>query len=157
MKNNFLYLVLFCIGILSVASCSQPEQKSDANAQVTKTTKAEQPVAPNQAKKTNAQALTPAKLIKINKPTKMKSNNDKQLWQEGTLTFLNFEGGFFGIITNQGTKLLPMNLTKKFHQHKAKIRFKGEIQQGLLTIQQWGTPFKISAIELIAVGDDPQN
>ena len=37
------------------------------------------------------------------------------------------------------------------------IPTKGEIQKGLLTIQQWGTPFKISAIELIEPGDEPNN
>lgn len=153
MKNYFLYMLIFSVGSMLLFACSQTEGEQTK----TQVLEATQATKSTETKKKFEQILTPSKLTHIKKQPKMKSSDEKHQWQVGTLTFLNFEGGFFGIITDQGNKLLPMNLAKKFQQHKAKVRFKGEIQKGLLTIQQWGTPFKISAIELIEPGDEPNN
>ena len=65
--------------------------------------------------------------------------------------------GFFGLVTKKGTKLLPMNLTKTYHQHGAIVKFRGVMLKEMVTIQQWGTPFKIEDIELIESGDEPNN
>lgn len=73
-------------------------------------------------------------------------------WHQGTVQFLNLEGGFYGIITDSGKRLLPMNLAKEFRQNGAIIRVKGKVKN-VLTIQQWGTPFEISDIELVKPGN----
>jgi hypothetical protein len=72
-------------------------------------------------------------------------------WQRGRVQFLNLEGGFYGIITDSGKKLLPMNMTKEFAQNGAIVRVKGKVKD-VMTIQQWGTPFTINDIELIKPG-----
>jgi hypothetical protein len=72
-------------------------------------------------------------------------------WQRGRVQFLNLEGGFYGIITDSGKKILPMNMTKEFAQNGAIVRIKGEVKN-VMTIQQWGTPFTITEIELITPG-----
>ncbi len=59
------------------------------------------------------------------------------------------EGGFYGIISATGEKLLPLNLSEAYYQAGAKVRFKAE-KANVETIQQWGTPVTILAIELIA-------
>jgi hypothetical protein len=170
MKNYFLYMLVVSMGSMLLFACSQTESEVEkTNTQVldatqatkeTNATKAPIATKTNKAnkvtedKKNTEKMLIPGKVTDIKKQVKMKSSDDKNQWQMGTLTFLNFEGGFFGLVTDQGNKLLPMNLPKKFQQHKAKVKFKGEIQKGMFTIQQWGTPFKISAIELIELGDE---
>lgn len=72
-------------------------------------------------------------------------------WQTGRVQFLNLEGGFYGIITESGKKLLPMNIPKEFAQNGAVIRVKGK-EKNVMTIQQWGTPFTITDIELLTPG-----
>ena len=73
-------------------------------------------------------------------------------WQRGRVQFLNLEGGFYGIITDSGKKILPMNMAKEFAQNGAIVRIKGKVKN-VLTIQQWGTPFTITDIELITPGN----
>jgi hypothetical protein len=72
-------------------------------------------------------------------------------WQRGRVQFLNLEGGFYGIITDSGKKILPMNMAKEFAQNGAVVRIKGKVKD-VMTIQQWGTPFTITEIELITPG-----
>jgi hypothetical protein len=70
----------------------------------------------------------------------------------GTVQYFNLEGGFYGIVTDKGLKLLPSGLPKEYLQDGAIIEFSGEIQKGVLTIQQWGTPFSIKSVNLIEPG-----
>tara|TARA_R110000822_G_scaffold68357_4_gene166160 strand:+ start:155 stop:661 length:507 start_codon:yes stop_codon:yes gene_type:complete len=73
-------------------------------------------------------------------------------WQRGRVQFLNLEGGFYGIITDSGRKILPLNMAKEFAQNGAIVRIKGKVKN-VMTIQQWGTPFTITEIELIEPGN----
>ncbi|WDE11548.1 hypothetical protein [Thalassomonas haliotis] len=73
-------------------------------------------------------------------------------WQQGTVKYLTMEGGFYGIVTDEGKKLLPMGLPSKYRQHGAKVKVRGELIKDMMTIQQWGTPFKITEVELLAPG-----
>jgi len=90
--------------------------------------------------------------VKVAKVELSKADLDKMQWIEGKIIFLNLEGGFYGIVTKQGEKLLPMNLEAKYRLHNAEVRVQGKLQKDIRTIQQWGTPFRISAIELIKAG-----
>lgn len=75
-----------------------------------------------------------------------------QQWQKGKIVFNVFEGGFFGIITDSGEKLLPMNLTNQYRQVGAIVKFKGKKNKDVMTTKQWGTSYTIEAIELISKG-----
>jgi len=70
-------------------------------------------------------------------------------WQQGKIIFKNLEGGFYGLVTDKQQKLLPVNLAKSFQKNGLIVRFKGRELTDIMTIQQWGTPFKLSNIELI--------
>ncbi len=87
-------------------------------------------------------------------PAKQLAVKDKKSMSEykGTIHFLNLEGGFYGIVTENGVKLLPMNLAKEYQKPGAVVKVKGETLD-VMTIQQWGTPFKITAIEIIELKD----
>ncbi len=70
-------------------------------------------------------------------------------WQQGKIIFKNLEGGFYGLITDKQQKLLPVNLAISFQKNGLIVKFKGQELTDIMTIQQWGTPFKLSNIELI--------
>jgi hypothetical protein len=67
-------------------------------------------------------------------------------WQYGTVQHFTFEGGFYGIITDQGKKLLPINLPKNYHSSAMSIKIKGKLITDIMTVNQWGTPFEITEI-----------
>ena len=93
--------------------------------------------------------VTEEKTTQITKVKKENQVQDVSEWQQGQLVFVQLEGGFYGIISSTGEKLLPLNLSETYAQAGATIRFKAE-KSSVETIQQWGRPVTILAIELIA-------
>jgi hypothetical protein len=73
-------------------------------------------------------------------------------WQQAKIKYMNIEGPFYGLITHSGDKLLPLNLDKAFKQDGAVVSIQGEKVDNMITIQQWGKPFKITHIKLIKAG-----
>ena len=65
----------------------------------------------------------------------------------GTITFLDFEGGFYGIITEDNVKLLPVNLDEAYWIDGKKIRFKYIEKTDIMSVHQWGIPVEISVID----------
>ncbi|MBS3797932.1 MULTISPECIES: hypothetical protein [unclassified Pseudoalteromonas] len=85
-------------------------------------------------------------------PASPPSNTDEK-WLEAEVCYLNLEGGFFGLVTRDGKRLLPLNLPATFSQAGAQVKLQGYAQRDMMTIQQWGTPFHLTQIEFI----DPVN
>lgn len=65
---------------------------------------------------------------------------------KGTIKFMSFEGGFYGIVTDNNLKFLPTNLTEKYRQNGAIVEFSGDEIKDIITFQQWGIPFEINEI-----------
>lgn len=76
----------------------------------------------------------------------------QQGWKTGKVHYLNFEGGFYGIVTDQNEKLLPMNLPKAYRIEGTVLALKGEFMTDMLTTQQWGKLFKISDYKVLELG-----
>jgi hypothetical protein len=76
-----------------------------------------------------------------------------KIWQTVTVNYYNFEGGFYGLVTSTGGKLLPMNLAKEYQVPGTVLKIKGEMIKDMITIQQWGQPYQISDVELITLGN----
>lgn len=81
-----------------------------------------------------------------------KGSKKVQKWHTGKLQFINLEGGFYGFIGDNGERLLPLGLDKKYRQHGAEIKILGYIDKDIMTIQQWGQPFKVLKVEMIKEG-----
>ncbi|MDD4254614.1 MAG: hypothetical protein PHP59_04470 [Methanofollis sp.] len=64
----------------------------------------------------------------------------------GTVTYIDLEGGFYGIVAVDGTRYLPLDLDPAFEQDNLSVRFTVE-KVDVATIQQWGTPVKVISIE----------
>ena len=64
----------------------------------------------------------------------------------GTVVYNNLEGGFYGIVTDEGTHYLPLNLPDVFAEDNLVITFMGIVRADVATIQQWGTPLELTEI-----------
>ena len=69
----------------------------------------------------------------------------------GTVRHVTLEGGFFGIETEDGENLFPINLPDSFKRDGLKIRFQAE-DAAVLTISQWGRPVRVRDVSLAAHG-----
>jgi hypothetical protein len=136
MNLNLNKSIMLCFAFFTLIACN--EQSSVATA----------------SKEDNQEKLT----LSATQPTKNsvktlpKSAGVKVMWQTATVKYMEFEGGFWGLVTENGQKLLPMNLAKEFRQLGAVVKFQGQVKGDMMTIQQWGTPFQITEITLIKAG-----
>ena len=76
----------------------------------------------------------------------------EQSWQVVTVKHIKLEGGFYGLLTSNGIKLLPTNLATRYQIDGTTLKVKGAEVKGMMSIQQWGMMFEITDIELIAIG-----
>lgn len=60
--------------------------------------------------------------------------------------WIPLEGGFFGLVAEDGRKFLPMNLPEEFQSKGLKVRVKGKTKK-VMNIYMWGTPLEIIRIK----------
>ncbi|MDG6256237.1 MAG: hypothetical protein QCH35_01420 [Methanomicrobiaceae archaeon] len=72
---------------------------------------------------------------------------------KGTVRIVPLEGGFFGIVSDDGHKYYPINLADEYKVQGLRVRFVAQLRGDVVTIQQWGTPIEIIEIEAI-VGEE---
>ncbi len=102
--------------------------------------------------------------IQVQKPTPVEIKAEAPVEKEkvmslhfkGTIKLIELEGGFYGIITDKGQKILPMNLNPEYMQDGAEIEFSGHYKN-VMTIQQWGKPFTVTEVKLIKEGKKKSN
>ena len=78
-------------------------------------------------------------------------------WQQVSVVFNDFEGGFYGLVTAKNEKLLPLNLPKKYRVPGTLMKIKGKYIKDMMTTVQWGEVFEISEHELILLGTVKKN
>ena len=66
--------------------------------------------------------------------------------ENGTVTYIDLEGGFYGIIADGGRHYLPLGFEERYRVDGMRVAFAGKIARDIVTIQQWGTPVKILAV-----------
>lgn len=74
---------------------------------------------------------------------------DGMLPVQGTVRYIKLEGGFWGIITDKGQKILPENLPREYRKDGLRLSFEAREIKGMMTIQQWGTLSSLSDIKVI--------
>lgn len=62
------------------------------------------------------------------------------------MRYLSFEGGFYGILGDNGKNYLPDKLTEEFQIDGLKIYFEGTITD-LTTTVQWGRTINLTKIQ----------
>ena len=146
----FLKIFFVALSMSTLMSCQQEPVKS-----VDKTSAIEEKVTPSEiADKTsvNENLVTKSEKLKTIPKASLTKVDMGPLSFIATVRYMNLEGGFFGVISKDGKRWLPLNLKKEFQQDGAVIKVTGSAVNGMMTIQQWGTPFSITHIELIKAG-----
>jgi hypothetical protein len=67
----------------------------------------------------------------------------------GTVTFLSFEGGAYGIIDSNGRKLLPLNMPNQLKKDGAKVKCTIRMADEE-TMIMWGEPVYIESFETLS-------
>lgn len=65
----------------------------------------------------------------------------------GLIKYVELEGGFFGIVAEDGKKYFPDYLGQDFKVDGLSVRVQAQPQEQMLGIQMWGNPIKILRIE----------
>ncbi len=68
----------------------------------------------------------------------------------GTIQYLEFEGGFYGIVADNGNNYLPINLGDDYKQDSLRVRFTMRARNDVMTIAMWGQPVEIVQIERLS-------
>ena len=66
----------------------------------------------------------------------------------GTIRKIDLEGGFFGIVTDDGEQLFPLNLGVEFRMDGIKVQFEFE-HKPMFTAQMWGKKGYVTDIAVI--------
>jgi inhibitor of cysteine peptidase len=67
----------------------------------------------------------------------------------GTVKFVDLEGGFYGIVGDDGQKYDPMNLDQTYQEDGLRVRFQAKIRQDMVSIYMWGTIIELTKIEIL--------
>ncbi len=65
-----------------------------------------------------------------------------------TVRRVDLEGGFFGLVTDDGQHLYPINLPDEFRADGTRVRFSHE-PAAVFTIHQWGSPVTLSDVRAV--------
>ena len=64
----------------------------------------------------------------------------------GQVYYANIEGGFYGIISDDGIKYQPTNLPRKFKKEGLSLKFDAKIKNESISFFQWGTIIAVSNV-----------
>lgn len=64
----------------------------------------------------------------------------------GTVRYIDLEGGFYGIESDDGARLDPVNLPEEFRVDGARVRYWAVPAEGRASIHMWGTLVEIVEI-----------
>lgn len=148
-----LLLPLLLVGYQQQAQANElPSKDKLAPQSAPQTITPTQAVSPEAAKANRADELaqpqlkrtTDKGLTKPNMPTK----GDAVMLQ-GTVRYLHLEGGFWGIVADNGQHILPKNLPQEYRKDGIRLSFTAQEITGMMTIQQWGKLSNLSDITVI--------
>lgn len=81
--------------------------------------------------------------------------SDETVTGTGTISFIDLEGGFFAIKSDDGAKYDPTgSLDESFQEDGLRVRFSVTPKEGVMTTRQWGTPVDVDDIERIEAPDE---
>lgn len=65
----------------------------------------------------------------------------------GMVRYIDLEGGFYGLIADDGARYDPLNLPADFRRDGLRVEFEGKVRDDLVGIHMWGRIFEIERIE----------
>ncbi len=67
----------------------------------------------------------------------------------GTVVFVELEGGFYGIVADDGARYEPLNLPAEFQQDGLRVRFRARVLKDVASVHMWGRPVELLQIEAL--------
>lgn len=64
-----------------------------------------------------------------------------------TVRYIELEGGFYGIMSDDGESYMPMNLTDEYKEDGLRIIFKMRHRKDVMSFQMWGKNVEITEIQ----------
>jgi hypothetical protein len=77
-------------------------------------------------------------------------NDHATVTGSGTIRFIALEGGFYGILADDGNQFHPVNLDETYRVDGRRISFSAQLSD-TATVVMWGEPVRITAIEDIGL------
>jgi len=74
--------------------------------------------------------------------------DDNAIQGTGTIRYVDLEGGFYGLVAEDGTKYDPMSLPDSLQVDGLHVRFRGT-EKNVMTTRMWGTPVELVSAERI--------
>ena len=74
---------------------------------------------------------------------------EEEIQGTGKIIYNDFEGGFYGILSDNGEKYDPINLPDEYKENGINVRFKLKILDNQTSTHMWGTIVEIIEIEKI--------
>ena len=75
--------------------------------------------------------------------------SNKLIHTTGTVKYMDFEGGFYGIIADDGSHYDPMNMPEGFKIDGLRVIFSATIKRGFVSFHMWGIVIEIIDIQLL--------
>ena len=72
----------------------------------------------------------------------------------GAVTFVERDGGFWGIVTADSTRFRPTNLPVEFEREGMVIEFEGYVLDEERVAGEWGIPVLLNEVEVSLDGKD---
>ncbi|MFQ5570137.1 MAG: hypothetical protein ACE5G0_10720 [Rhodothermales bacterium] len=70
----------------------------------------------------------------------------------GTITYQDLEGGFYGLVAEDGRQYYPLNLAEDFQQDSLHVHFRTRRRTDVVSIIMWGEIIEI--LEMRPVGSE---
>ncbi len=61
----------------------------------------------------------------------------------GTVRYIELEGGFYGIVADDGRKLDPVNLPEEFQKDGLRLEVRVVPLRDRVSVRMWGTPVRV--------------
>jgi hypothetical protein len=77
------------------------------------------------------------------------TKNDGLIHGKGTVKYLSFEGGFYGIVGDDGKNYDPINMPQEFKVDGLRVQFTANLTH-YLSFHMWGYVVKLFSIEKLS-------
>jgi len=67
----------------------------------------------------------------------------------GTIQYIDLEGGFYGIVDDNGNKYDPVNLQDEFQEDGLRVKFSFKVLTDTASTHMWGTLIELTDIQEI--------
>lgn len=85
--------------------------------------------------------------IKVFSTDYLRANPKLMHMMTGTIRYMDFEGGFYGIVADSGERYDPINLPAQYAKDGLRVRFQVKEKKGVVGIHMWGKIVEIVKIE----------